>query len=97
MGQYQDLVDKRKLYLEAEKWANKTKSVHCHSISSMWYDSRPEDTADGKPVMDIVYNSGLIERRLSSGKSIYFGKKLEGDDLLWAYTHQGKDYDITSN
>lgn len=88
MGQYQNLVEKRRLYLEAEKWANETKAIHCHSLNSMWYDNRPQDTADGKFVQDIEYNSGLIERRLDSGKTIYFGKRLEGDDLLWAYTHQ---------
>lgn len=88
MGQYDALVEKRRLLLEAEEWANKTKSIQCHSMSSMWYDDRPQDTADGKSVMDITYNSGLIERRLDSGKVIWFGEKLQGDDLLWYYTHR---------
>jgi len=89
MTQYKDLVEKRKLMLEAEKWARGLKTMHVHSLQSMWYDNRPQDTEGGQTVTDIEYNDGVVERKLSSGETVYFGKKLTGDDLLWAYTHQG--------
>ena len=89
MTQYKDLVEKRKLMIEAEEWAKGLKTMHIHSLSSMWYDNRPQDTAAGNAVTDVEYNSGLVERTLPSGEKVYFGKKLSGEDLLWAYTHQG--------
>ena len=88
MGQYKDLVNKRRLLLEAEEWAKGIKDLHIHSLSSMWYDNRPEDTADGKTVTDTQYNSGLIERHCADGTTVYFGKKLEGDELLNEYTRR---------
>jgi hypothetical protein len=91
MTQYDSLVEKQRLLIEAEEWAKSTSGIHCHSISSMWYDNRPEDTANGKSVMDITYNSGLIERRLDSGKTIYFGKKLTGDALIQEYLRKRAD------
>jgi len=91
MTQYDSLVEKQRLLIEAEEWAKGTSGIHCHSINSMWYDDRPEDTANGKSVMDITYNSGLIERRLDSGKTIYFGKKLAGDALIQEYLRKRAD------
>ena len=91
MTQYDSLVEKQRLLIEAEEWAKGTSGIHCHSINSMWYDDRPEDTANGKSVMDITYNSGLIERRLDSGKTIYFGKKLTGDALIQEYLRKRAD------
>lgn len=91
MTQYDSLVEKQRLLIEAEEWAEGTSGIHCHSINSMWYDDRPEDTANGKSVMDITYNSGLIERRLDSGKTIYFGKKLTGDALIQEYLRKRAD------
>jgi hypothetical protein len=91
MTQYDSLVEKQRLLIEAEEWAEGTSGIHCHSISSMWYDNRPKDTANGKSVMDITYNSGLIERRLDSGKTIYFGEKLTGDALIQEYLRKRAD------
>ena len=71
--------------LEAEKWANSVENLHIHSLNSMWYDNRPEDTEGGKSVTDVTYNSGLVERTLSDGKVVYFGEKLTGEDLLQEY------------
>ena len=85
MGQYQDLVDTQRTLLLAEEWAKTVKDLHVHSLDSMWYDDRPQDTADGKFVTDISFNSGLIERTLENGTKVYFGKVLKGDELLWAY------------
>ena len=86
MGQYDDKVERQRLLLAAEEWSNGIKSLHAHSLSSMWYDNRPEDTADGKGVVDKIFNSGLIERTLDNGETIYFGEKLSGDELIYAYT-----------
>lgn len=86
MGQYQDKVERQRLLLEAEEWAQGVQSLHAHSLSSMWYDTRPQDTQDGKGVVDKQYNSGLIERTLEDGSVVYFGTELKGDQLIDAYT-----------
>lgn len=86
MGQYQDKVERQRILLEAEEWAKGVSCLHAHSLSSMWYDTRPQDTQDGKGVVDKQYNSGLIERTLQDGSVVYFGKELEGDELIDAYT-----------
>jgi hypothetical protein len=82
MGQYDDKVERQRILLAAEEWALGVKSLHAHSLTSMWYDDRPEDTADGKGVVDRQFNSGLIERTLDNGSVIYFGKQLKGEDLI---------------
>jgi len=82
MGQYDDKVERQRILLAAEKWALGVKSLHAHSLSSMWYDDRPEDTADGKGVVDRQFNSGLIERTLDDGSVVYFGEQLKGDELI---------------
>ena len=82
MTQYKQAVNKQRLLLEAEKWAKSVKSLHVHSLDSMWYDNRPQDTENNTSVTDIQYNSGLIERKLSNGKTVYFGAKLQGEDLI---------------
>lgn len=82
MTQYKQEVNKQRLLLEAEEWSKSVKSLHVHSLDSMWYDNRPEDTENGKSVTDVEYNSGLIERTLSNGEIVYFGQKLRGEDLI---------------
>lgn len=82
MGQYDDKVERQRILLAAEEWALGVKSLHAHSLSSMWYDDRPEDTADGKGVVDRQFNSGLIERTLDNGSVVYFGEQLKGDELI---------------
>ena len=61
MSEYDEIVDQQRLLLEAEEWAKGIKCIHAHSLSSMAYDDRPNDT-DGKSVVDKEFNSGLIER-----------------------------------
>ena len=85
MSQYDDVVERQRLKLEAEEWSSKVKSVHAHSVSSMWYDTRPEDTADGKNVIDIEYNNGTVKRQLSHGSVFIFGKAATGDELIDNY------------
>ena len=87
MTQYDESVDRQRLKIEAEDWAKGVKSLHNHSLSSMWYDSRPQDTEDGKRVMDKEYNNGRVERTLSNGETFIFTEyELKGDDLISAYS-----------
>lgn len=88
MGQYDDKVERQRLLLEAEKWAKEVDGIHAHSISSMWYDTRPQDTEDGKGVIDVQYNSGLIKRTCDDGSTLFFGKELTGDDLISEYVRR---------
>lgn len=81
MTQYKSEVEKQAKLIEAEKWAEGVKAVHGHSMNSMWYDTRPQDTKEHN-VLDIEYNDGLIERRLYTGEVIFFGNKLKGVELI---------------
>lgn len=85
MTEYSESVQRQAKLLAAEEWAKGVSGIHAHSLNSMWYDTRPQDTEDGKSVMDIHYNSGLIKRQCSDGSTVYFGKELKGDDLIYEY------------
>ena len=67
MTQYDDTVERQRTLLEAEKWSVGVKAIHAHSISSMWYDDRPQDTSEGKCVTDVEFNNGTIERTQQDG------------------------------
>ena len=87
MTQYEDRVEYQRLKLKAEAWANGVKCIHAHSLSSLWYDDRPQDTADGQKVVDREFNNGRVERTLENGQVFIFTKyELKGDDLISAYT-----------
>ena len=86
MGQYNERVEKQRITLAAEEWARGVKCLHAHSVSSMHYDDRPQDTNDGKYVTDVEYNDGSVCRTLSNGEIVTLGKALKGQDLLDAYT-----------
>lgn len=87
MSQYNDRVEKQRLKLEAEEWANKVRTLHAHSLDSMHYDTRPEDTAKGsRSVLDVEYNDGSVKRTLDDGSTIILGARLTGQDLVDAYT-----------
>ena len=90
MGQYDDKVQRQRLLLEAEKWASGVKEIHAHQLSSLWYDTRPQDTEAG-PVVDRIFNDGLIERTLPSGEVIFLGEKATGDELIGKYTRHNAD------
>lgn len=89
MTEYSDKVERQAKLLEAEEWAKSVKSIHAHSMKSMWYDTRPQDTDGNKNVMDIQYNDGLIERRLENGELVYFGDRLTGDELIYEWEKHG--------
>ncbi len=89
MTQFDDRVEKQRLKLEAEKWANGIKCLHSHQIKSMWYDDRPQDT-DESPVMDIQYNDGRIRRTINkTGEVVWMGEQIKGEELVHAYTRGG--------
>lgn len=87
MGQYDDRVERQRLLLAAEKWAEEPQSVHVHGLTSMWYetDDSARDFENGN-VTDTIFNSGLIERK-QQGKLIRtFGYRLTGDALIDSYS-----------
>ena len=84
MTEYDLKVERQRLLLEAEAWADVPKALHTHRISSMWYDDRPQDTEDSH-VTDVEYNSGLIVRSKNGIKIHTFGERLEGDALIDKY------------
>jgi hypothetical protein len=87
MTQYDERVEQQRLKIEAEDWAKGVKTLHAHSLSSMWYDDRPQDTENGKRVIDKEFNNGLVERLLSNGETFLFTKyEMTGADLISAYT-----------
>lgn len=85
MGEFNHRVERQRNLLEAEEWAKGVSSIHAHSLSTMWYDTRPQDTEDGKSVTDIQYNSGLVKRKTHDGYTVYFGTELKGDALVDEY------------
>ena len=88
MTQYDDTVDRQRRLILAEKWAKGVKTLHAHSLTSLWYDDRGDDGS----VMDTEYNDGLVMREIrETGEIVYFGKSLEGDEPLQHFgQHTGK-------
>jgi len=82
--QHSEIVEQQRLLIAAEKWAVGVKSLHAHSMDSMHYDDRPQDT-DGKSVIDIEYYGGWIERWQNNQHIHTFGKKMSRKELLEAY------------
>tara|TARA_B100000941_G_C28226245_1_gene409206 strand:+ start:235 stop:507 length:273 start_codon:yes stop_codon:yes gene_type:complete len=85
MSQYDDKVERQRLLLEAEEWANGINSIHIHSLKSMWYDDRPQDTDTGN-VTDTQFNDGRITRE-KGGKLLHTwnNEQVTGDDLISRY------------
>jgi hypothetical protein len=93
MGQYDYKVERQRLLLEAEEWAQGVKDIHAFNTNEtkMWYEKRPED---GR-VIDTRYNDERIKRELcgdrpkGTKRTIWLsGNQLKGDDLINAYTKQ---------
>ena len=86
MGEFDHRVERQRLLLEAEEWSKSVKSLHIHSLTSMWYETEEsaKDFENGA-VTDTEHNDSTIVRE-QKGKVIRtFGKKLKGDDLIDAY------------
>ena len=57
--------------------------LHAHSLTSMWYDNRPQDVKDVvKGVVDVQYMDGRIERTLKNGKKLLSLKAEQVKDLV---------------
>jgi len=85
MTEYSDMIENKKKELRAEEWARGVQHIHVHSLKSMWYETRPQDTDSGN-VIDITYNDGTIERELKSGEIVYMTQnKLTGKALIDAW------------
>ena len=83
MTQYDERVEEQRLRLEAEEWANKVRTLHAHSLDSMHYDTRPQDTAEGRRnVLDVEYNDGSVKRTLDDGSTIMLGECFDRGDLI---------------
>ena len=85
MGEHSWKVERQRVLLEAEEWAKGVNAIHAHSLNSMWYDTRPQDTEGDKTVCDRHFNNGLIERTCHDGSIVYFGRELKGDELIDQY------------
>ena len=82
MSEYDEVVDRQRQVLEAEKWGEGVRSIHGHSMSSMYYDTRPQDTENGKTVVDVERNDGTVTRTLMDGTEITFGTKPTLSELV---------------
>ena len=85
MTQYTKMVEDFAIMEEAEKWAKGVQTIHGHSLSSMWYDTRPQDTEGGKTVTDVELNNGTIKRYQNDKLIHTFGNELKGDELSQHY------------
>ena len=87
MGEFDLRVQRQRVLLEAEEWADGVKSIHVHGITSMWYETAESkaDIEKNGQVTDTEYNSGLIVRERNGKEVCTFGIKKTGDDLIDAY------------
>ena len=87
MGEFDYRVQRQKILLEAEEWADGIKGIHVHGITSMWYETveSKADIEKNGQVTDTEYNSGLIVRERNGKKVCTFGIRKTGDDLIDVY------------
>ena len=89
MSEYNDVVHRQKVILEAEIWAKGVATIHAHSLTSMYYETRPDRTGDELMVLDIEFNDGVIEREyLRTGKKETIGTHLTGQELYEAFSRK---------
>ena len=81
MTQYNERVEQQRRLLKAEELADNITNIHVHSLNSMWYDNRPQDT-ENHSVTDIDYLSGKIERTLHDGTKIVLVEGATGNELV---------------
>lgn len=89
MSEHDAVVERQRLLLEAEEWAKGVTSLHVHSMTSLYYETKDSKTDfEQGSVTDVEYNSGIIVRS-QNGKVIRtFGKRLVGDALVDQYTRK---------
>ena len=89
MSEHDEVVERQRNLLNAEEWAKGIRTIHSHKINSMYYDDRPEDTADSA-VTDKEFNNGVIQR-YKNGKLIHtFGEALTGQALIDSFKRNTK-------
>ena len=81
MTQYKNKVELQRKILAAEEYSDSIKGMQVHSMSSMWYDNRPQDT-EKHSVTDIEYMSGKIERTLHDGTKVVLVEGETGEKLV---------------
>lgn len=83
MTQHQEIVEKRRVYLEAMDWAKGIENLHMFNTFkiNMWYDNR---RSDGQ-VTDITYNDGTILRELKDGSKVVMQEGISGEELINKY------------
>ena len=85
MTQYTKDVEDHQIRMDAIEWAKGVQTIHGHSLSSMWYDTRPQDTEGGKAVTDVELNNGTIKRYQNDKLIHTFGNELKDDELAQHY------------
>ena len=83
MSEYDKVVEKQRILLEAEEWAKGINQIHCFDAATtcMWYEEHPED---GR-VTDTTYNDGRIVRTKDDQTIRVYGERLTGDALIDKY------------
>ena len=88
MTQYDNEVQRQIARVAAEEWANGVRSLHIHSLDSMWY---ADGRSDGS-VTDIEYNDGRVQRTINAtNKVVWLNKEnvVSGDELISAFERGG--------
>ena len=90
MTQHDERVQYQRDLLNAESWATGFKTLHTHSLKSMWYETEEsEKDFENGSVTDVQYNDGIIIRK-QQGKVIRsLGKRLKGEELVRAFLRGG--------
>ena len=83
MSEYDEVVEKQRILLEAEEWAKGINQIHCFDAATtcMWYEEHPED---GR-VTDTTYTDGRIVRTKDDQTIRVYGERLTGDALIDKY------------
>ena len=85
MTQYDDQVEYQQSKLEAEEWAQGIKTLHAHSLDSLWYGVGRSDGS----VQDIEYNDGRVQRTINAtGEVVWLNMEnvVSGEELIRAFT-----------
>jgi hypothetical protein len=88
MTQYDNEVQRQIARVAAEEWANGVKSLHVHSLDSLWYGIGRSDGS----VTDIEYNDGRVQRTINAtNKVVWLNKEnvVSGDELITAFERGG--------
>ena len=88
MTQYENVVERQKLLLEAEEWSKGVHEIHIHRLTNMWYEKNPEDMDMGS-VIDARYNDGRIVRTRGDKVLRVMGDIVTGDALIDKYLQLG--------